>query len=568
MKIPSFFTTVHSYLSSFFDTESELHQAGKRTQVSIDPQTKKKIVTKSHQSSPGSLSYQAMCKEIDVIKVLAGNKYRGESVAVQAPTFVRSSAENNTIQLVTRYVSGTQLDTLGSKKQFEYVSSLLNFMKQTSDCAIDNNLELPFRSQWYFLLYFPVLCIRAILKFPKHTVKLLQSLDLFYLNFDYSRLNKKDKALIHRDLFGSNCIVDEKKKEITILDWESAIFADSLYEYALVNWQYQGILSKQERYKLVNDRYDTPQSLRHWQSLSFFVALHALSIEEKNSDMVRQAFELLDELLIKKTLYEHLLTLILKVISTINFLLPQSWRHHRGPLILCYHSVGNTGWRYSTPPEYFEKQIIWLKNHFTVVSLEQIVTNPQQNQIALTFDDGYQDVLTHALPIMEKYRVTGTVFVLGNPDAANRQEMENELPLLSKKNVKFLVAKGWIIGHHTQTHYGLATASAQELDQEIIQGKTQAEYYYQMPLQYFAYPKGAYSKKIIDTVKKAGFTHAFTVDDKPVAQNSNQLLIDRIAIEGEWSQSQFQAVLSPLGLWVLRILWQLLVLKDKIKRKT
>lgn len=61
--------------------------------------------------------------------------------------------------------------------------------------------------------------------------------------------------------------------------------------------------------------------------------------------------------------------------------------------------------------ELFEKQIHYFKLHFNVVALEEYfqgANHPDKLTIAITFDDGYMNNFTDALPILEKYKVPAT----------------------------------------------------------------------------------------------------------------------------------------------------------------
>lgn len=88
-------------------------------------------------------------------------------------------------------------------------------------------------------------------------------------------------------------------------------------------------------------------------------------------------------------------------------------------LILCYHRVGLGGVPlYSQlAPALFEAQMRYLRKHYRLVSLEEGFHALQESQacgpmVAVTFDDGYRDIYTHAFPVLRKYEIPATVYLI------------------------------------------------------------------------------------------------------------------------------------------------------------
>lgn len=86
--------------------------------------------------------------------------------------------------------------------------------------------------------------------------------------------------------------------------------------------------------------------------------------------------------------------------------------------ILYYHRVGTQGVPFHSriEPHLFEEQIRFLRRAYRIVSLDQLCHElenggPQEQSVAITFDDGYRDVYTHAFPILRKYDVPATVYL-------------------------------------------------------------------------------------------------------------------------------------------------------------
>jgi peptidoglycan/xylan/chitin deacetylase (PgdA/CDA1 family) len=96
-------------------------------------------------------------------------------------------------------------------------------------------------------------------------------------------------------------------------------------------------------------------------------------------------------------------------------------RLRRRPLILRYHRVYPDGreplYELGVPRALFEAHLDFLVRHFTVVGLEDVCAaviegrRPPRRVAAITFDDGYKDNLTEALPALRARRLPATVFV-------------------------------------------------------------------------------------------------------------------------------------------------------------
>jgi len=94
------------------------------------------------------------------------------------------------------------------------------------------------------------------------------------------------------------------------------------------------------------------------------------------------------------------------------------YRHEA--LILTYHGVLPEPlpfqvWHHLTVAE-FEKQIAYLAKHFRCVSLSTLLDDLARGEVpphtvAVTFDDGYRNNLTQALPVLSRYKVPATLFI-------------------------------------------------------------------------------------------------------------------------------------------------------------
>jgi peptidoglycan/xylan/chitin deacetylase (PgdA/CDA1 family) len=92
--------------------------------------------------------------------------------------------------------------------------------------------------------------------------------------------------------------------------------------------------------------------------------------------------------------------------------------------IIMYHSVNPVVenpavHRLVVAPEDFERQMRFLKSHrYNVVLLSELARMLSSGRklspktIAITFDDGYKDIYTYAFPVLKKYNLHATNFVI------------------------------------------------------------------------------------------------------------------------------------------------------------
>lgn len=238
---------------------------------------------------------------------------------------------------------------------------------------------------------------------------------------------------------------------------------------------------------------------------------------------------------------------------------------NKKPVILCFHSVGNDKWRFSVSKKMFESQIKYLSENKKVVSLDKILSGPKnaRNQVALTFDDGYQNWHRNVLPICQKYGVTGTIFLLGRPECANREELKNKLPLLKRSEILDFVKSGWEIGSHTMTHSDLRSLTPEELDKEIAGSKKLLEKDLNVEIKYLAYPRGFYSADILNQVKRAGYKAAFTIDGG-YALLEKKYQVNRVSLEGKLNFDQFKILTGDFGIRFYWYFMRALKLKESI----
>ena len=123
-------------------------------------------------------------------------------------------------------------------------------------------------------------------------------------------------------------------------------------------------------------------------------------------------------------------------------------------------------------------------------------------EIAMTFDDGYDDAWTHAAPELASVGATGTFFVTtGYVGSAGH---------LTRAQVHALAAEGMEVGDHTVAHVDLTKVGSARLEREVDDARASLRALTGQPIGAFAYPSGKYDAAVERAVRSAGCTSAVT----------------------------------------------------------
>jgi peptidoglycan/xylan/chitin deacetylase (PgdA/CDA1 family) len=205
-------------------------------------------------------------------------------------------------------------------------------------------------------------------------------------------------------------------------------------------------------------------------------------------------------------------------------------------------------------PIEFEKQIKYLvDNNWTFLTMSELIEkkdNLPYKSVAITFDDGYEDNFTNAFPILKKYSLKATIYIV--VDRHDREwsskrkeknssgELKNE-PKLSDEQITKLTNSGLIeIGSHTITHDNLPTLNKQQKIDEIQNSKIEIEKRFNIKCNSFCYPFGLYDKEDIQIVKDSFYTNA-TITTKGIDNLTKLDLFElkRITISGKDNMMAF-----------------------------
>jgi peptidoglycan/xylan/chitin deacetylase (PgdA/CDA1 family) len=201
---------------------------------------------------------------------------------------------------------------------------------------------------------------------------------------------------------------------------------------------------------------------------------------------------------------------------------------------LMYHRVSEDGMLpdITVSTKNFRKQVAYLKRNYNVISVDEIIkiySGEMQvtgDTITITFDDGFKDNYTDALPVLKSYDLPAAVFVALN-------YLEKDMAL-NKDEMKEMQSNNITIGAHTITHRVLSEITGEEAHEEIIASKSKLEALLNARVDFFAYPYGKTGRDVtsehVSMVRQAGFRAAFVTDNGFISEKSDIFALPRIGV--------------------------------------
>lgn len=199
----------------------------------------------------------------------------------------------------------------------------------------------------------------------------------------------------------------------------------------------------------------------------------------------------------------------------------------------------------SVTPANLESQLKYLKdNGFTTISLGDVYDHLSKGRslpkkpVVLTFDDGHRNAYTNAFPLLKKYRMTDTFFIV--TDFINYKDPE----YITWDMAKEMARAGMSIESHSRTHKDMRKRSNAFLVWEILGPIEQITAYTGKKPDFFCYPGGQYDQRVIDVLRSAGTLAAVTTQPGSTFTLANALTWPRLRVRHNTTIEQFASLVE------------------------
>ncbi|MEU2063393.1 polysaccharide deacetylase family protein [Streptomyces sp. NPDC013455] len=163
--------------------------------------------------------------------------------------------------------------------------------------------------------------------------------------------------------------------------------------------------------------------------------------------------------------------------------------------------------------------------------------------VVITFDDGYEGVHRHALPVLARHGFPATLFVSTGWLRGTHDTGGGPDTMLDWRQVRELAAAGVEIGGHSHTHPQLDQLSDAELRAELLRcTRILAGELGTRPVS-FAYPYGYSSRRVRQAVRAAGYAQALAVGNALARRGQGPYALRRVTVRRGTGAEEFERLL-------------------------
>ena len=197
---------------------------------------------------------------------------------------------------------------------------------------------------------------------------------------------------------------------------------------------------------------------------------------------------------------------------------PWSVRYRWTPILMFHEILPDTAAACSpyaaTPAKLRVVLADFTRRGYTSGTLQDVIAPRRAKRLVVTFDDGTADFLDYALPVLEEFSFSATLFVVAGAVGGRRGWTTRAggplrpVPLLAAADLRALAARNFTIGSHTLTHRALTDLAPAQAEAEIRDSRARLTDLLGAPVAWFAYPYVAVDAAIQARVCAAGYAAA------------------------------------------------------------
>jgi peptidoglycan/xylan/chitin deacetylase (PgdA/CDA1 family) len=231
--------------------------------------------------------------------------------------------------------------------------------------------------------------------------------------------------------------------------------------------------------------------------------------------------------------------------------------------ILLYHSLtaeASAGYRsYALDPARFRDHIAFLAGAgFTTLTVRELArayrdpaANWPERPVVLTFDDGFEEMTSVALPVLANVGFRASFYVVSGSIGGTSGWLshgEDARRLMDWPAIRDLAAAGHEIGAHGHSHRQLDVLPIEEAAADIGRSRAELERGLDGAVTTFAYPHGYSSPELRQSVRDAGFSAACSARHAVSHPDDDPYRLARVLIRHDTTVEQLEGWLAGRGI--------------------
>ncbi|KZD88445.1 Polysaccharide deacetylase [Bacillus subtilis] len=209
-----------------------------------------------------------------------------------------------------------------------------------------------------------------------------------------------------------------------------------------------------------------------------------------------------------------------------------------------YHSI-SSGNSLRVPKKEFEAHMKWLHDngYQTLTPKEAYLMltqdkKPSEKCVLITFDDGYTDNYQDAYPVLKKYGMKATIFMIGK-SIGHRHH-------LTEEQMKEMAQHGISIESHTIDHVELNGLTPQQQQSEMADSKKLFDHMFHQQTTIISYPVGRYNEETLKAAEKTGYQMGVTTEPGAASRDQGMYALHRVRVSPGMSGSAFGAYIESM----------------------
>ncbi len=229
--------------------------------------------------------------------------------------------------------------------------------------------------------------------------------------------------------------------------------------------------------------------------------------------------------------------------------------------VLAYHSVSTVVSgpvrSLAVPPALLADQLVALREAgFSLVGLTEALRRHDADPIgerlvAVTFDDGYRDVLTGGLAALRAARAGATLYLavghLGGPATWLRARAADLEPLMDWSAVPDVVAAGVEIGNHNMFHVAMDVLPVPDVARAVRDARWLLEDRAGVAVRSFAYPHAYHDGAVRTVVARTGHESACAAGHRRYTGVGHRYAIPRLKITPDHTPTDVVSLVASGG---------------------